>query len=87
MKIDHTKELNHGHKIEIGSATWNESARSVRDRWPTANGGFSPRSSSEIPMESLPEIIEFAATHNELSIQDCCRLISALSDSIKRQTP
>ena len=76
-----------GNTIEIGEATWNPSDRSIRDRWPTKTGGFSPRSSSEVPMDSLVPMLAFAAQHDELSAADCATIISALAESIKRQRP
>lgn len=59
MKVDETKtlDLGGGHKIEFGKASWDETKTSIRNRYPTSTGGFSPRSSSEIPIEDLPVLI------------------------------
>jgi len=53
MKVKKTIELGSGHKIEFGRATWDDKAISIRNRYPTSTGGFSPRSSSEIPIEDI----------------------------------
>ena len=87
MDVEQTKDLGEGHRIEIGRSTWQNGAeRSVRDRWPTATGGFSPRSSSEVPMKSLAPMICFVAEHNELTVAECAAIIEALAASISRQS-
>jgi hypothetical protein len=87
MNVQHTLNLG-GHAIELGESTWDpQNARSVRDRWPTSTGGFSPHSSSEVPIESLVPMLKFAAQHDELSAAECAEIIIALADSIKRQHP
>lgn len=85
MKVEHSTEIVSGHSIEIGAATWNPKDRSVRDRYETASGGFSPRSSSEVPIRDLVAMLEFVAKHDELSITECTKIINALSASILRQ--
>jgi hypothetical protein len=88
MNVQQTLDLGDGHLIELGEATWDpQNARSVRDRWPTATGGFSPRSSSEVPMSSLVPMLTFAAQHDELSAAECAEIIIALANSIRRQHP
>lgn len=88
MDVEHKRELSAGHSIEIGNSTWRDGEeRSVRDRWATANGGFSPHSSSEVPMSSLVPMIEFVAEHDELSVRECATIIKALAASIARQAP
>lgn len=87
MKVQHTINLGGGHSIELGDATWDLTARSIRDRYETASGGFSPHSSSEVPMEDLGSMIAFAAEHDELSAAECAKMIIELAASIKRQHP
>jgi hypothetical protein len=88
MNVQHTFNLGAGHSIEIGESTWDpQNARSIRDRWPTATGGFNPRSSSEVPIESLVPMLKFAAQHDELSAAECAEIIEDLAASIKRQHP
>ncbi len=58
MKVERTIELGDGHKIEFGKATWNENAVSLKNSYPTSNGGFSPSSSSEIPIEDIKVIVK-----------------------------
>lgn len=85
MDVEHVKELDEGHTIEIGAATWNSNDRSVRNRYQTSTGGFSPHSSSEIPMSDLADIIVFVANHEELSVSECAKMIIALAASIQAQ--
>lgn len=87
MNVQHTLNMGGGHLIELGESTWDTSARSIRDRWPTSTGGFSPHSSSEVPASSLVPMLTFAAQHDELSAAECAEIISALADSIRRQHP
>jgi hypothetical protein len=88
MNVQHTMNLGGGHLIETGESTWDpQGERSIRDRWPTATGGFSPRSSSEVPMKSLVPMLTFVAQHDELSAADCAEIIAQLAASIKRQHP
>ena len=74
-----------GHTIEVGQATWDESATSIRNRYVTKNGGFSPRSSSELPIEDLVALMEVAASSDFLPIADCATIITALAGSVTRQ--
>ena len=87
MKVQHTHNVGPGHSIELGESTWDPKYRSIRDRWATAAGGFSPHSSSEVPMDSLVPMLTYAAQHDELSAADCAEIIVALAESIKRQHP
>lgn len=82
MKVEKTIELGNGHKIEFGKATWNLTATSLRNRYPTSKGGCSPRSSSEIPIEDIKLIVKesvkngYIANNELLEIAEFC--ISAL---------
>lgn len=88
MNVQHAKQVSAGHSIELGESTWDpQGARSIRDRWTTNSGGFSPRSSSEVPIASLLPMLTFAANHDELIAAECAEIIAALADSIKRQHP
>lgn len=88
MIVHHVLPLGGGHSIEIGNSTWDDAARSIRDRYddPTT-GHFNPHSSSEIPMDDLVLLSTFAAKHDELSASQCAEIIMTLADSIKRQHP
>ncbi len=83
MEVEHVRDLGEGHQIELGRSTWSEDDRSVRDRWPTKTGGFSPRSSSEGPISSLVAMLEFVAEHDELPADECERIIAALAASVR----
>ena len=85
MKVIHSSPVVSGHSVEIGQASWDENALSIRNRYKTANGGFSPRSSSELPISDLVPVAKFAAQHDKLSISECMQIIIALSDSVLRQ--
>ena len=85
MKVTHSNPVANGHSVEIGQASWDENAFSIRNRYKTANGGFSPRSSSEFPISDLVPLAKFAAQHDKLSISECMQIITALSESVLRQ--
>jgi hypothetical protein len=57
MHVKKVIDLGNDHKIEFGAATWDKNSVSVRNRYPTSTGGFSPRSSSEIPIEDVKIIV------------------------------
>lgn len=84
MQVSDKKDLGNGHFIEIGDATWNPNATSVRNRYPTATGGFSPRSSSEIPLGDLEPIISMVADHDLLPPDAAAKIIESLAASIRR---
>jgi len=58
MKVEKTIELGNGHEIDFGKATWDESTVSLRNRYLTSNGAFSPRSSGEIPIEDIKILVK-----------------------------
>lgn len=85
MNVQHILQLGNGHSIELGEATWDNNARSVRSRYKTSTGGFSPRSSPETPIYDLVPMLQLVAKHDELSPVECAEIISVLAESIKRQ--
>jgi hypothetical protein len=85
MKVEQTKDLGGGHLLEAGRATWDESQVSIRDRYPTCNGGFTPGSSSEIPMGDISELAVFAAEQNLLSQSELVNIHCAVSASLARR--
>jgi hypothetical protein len=87
MNVQHQTILGGGHSIELGEATWDQTSRSIRNRYQTSTGGFSPRSSSEIPIDDIVDMTNFAAQHDELSAAQCADIIMALAASIQRQHP
>lgn len=86
MNVEKHVDLGDGHSIEVGASTWSSTSRSVRNRYQTASGGFSPRSSSEVPMGDLVPMLTLVAQCDELSIGQCAAIIKALSESIARQS-
>ncbi len=86
MNVSKTKNLGGGHEIEIGQATWDNTQTSIRNRYPTSTGGFSPRSSSELPIDDIPELVTVAADEDLLKPNILAEMIIRISESIKRQT-
>lgn len=85
MRVEHQQDLGDGHRIEIGEATWGGGARSVRNRYPTATGGFSPHSSSEVPLRDLVPMLRLVGEHDELSVAQCAEIVAALAASVLRR--
>ncbi|MUP40133.1 hypothetical protein [Labilibaculum euxinus] len=83
MKVTKTIELGNGHKIEFGSATWDNKAISIRNRYPTSTGGFSPRSSSEIPIEDIKIMTSESIKNGYLNQAD----ILAIKDVCNKKSP
>jgi hypothetical protein len=60
MDVVFTETIDERHSIEIGWSTWNPNEVSLRSRYNQENGRFDPRSSSEIPLRDLPELMRVA---------------------------
>lgn len=82
MKVNKTIDLGHGHKIEIGLASWDNTKTSIRNRYPTASGGFSPHSSSELPIEDLPILIIEAINNGLINKSDLKNIINTAVKSL-----
>jgi len=85
MRVTDSVQLDERHSIEFGYSTWDDASMSVRDRWVTSSGGFSPRSSSEIPLGSISDIIIETAKRDLLDVQTTALIIEALAASIARR--
>lgn len=85
MNVRDMIDLGDDHHIEIGDATWDDSEISIRNRYPTSNGGFSPHSSSEIPLSDLESILAAVAERDLLDGAATVRLIEALAASLSRR--
>lgn len=83
MKVEKTIELGNGHKIEFGKATWNASATSLRNRYPTSKGGFSPRSSSEIPIEDVKIILKESVRNGYISNAELIEIAETCITALK----
>jgi hypothetical protein len=86
MKVEKARDLDGSHRIEVGAATWDANARSVRNRFDTPSGHFNLASSSEVPIGDLVPMLELVADHDELSVGQCARIIEVLSTSIRRRS-
>ncbi len=86
MEVRETIDLGGGHLIEIGGATWEPSHTSIRNRYPTSTGGFSPRSSSEIPIGDIEPLAIALAERDLLDVSTCARIAAALALSVARRT-
>ncbi len=84
MKVDETKtvDLGGGHKIEFGKASWDNTKTSIRNRYPTSTGGFSPRSSSEIPIDDLPILIKEALKKGYINAKEIKTIIKVAVDNL-----
>jgi len=86
MEVRDKVDLGDGHLIEIGDATWDGSHTSIRNRYPTSTGGFSPRSSSEIPIGDIEYLTIALADRDLLDVSSCARILAALASSLVRRT-
>jgi len=86
VNVIKTKDLGDGHLLEAGNATWDEMQISVRNRYPTRNGGFNPHSSSEIPLEDVAEIAVFSCDQDLLEQKQLVRILYAVSLALRRKS-
>jgi hypothetical protein len=84
MEVHHRVLLEPGHSIELGQSSWDETEESVRNRYTTASGGFSPRQSSELPIRDVKPIVGFLANQDKFSRADCLEIIEQMVASLKR---
>jgi hypothetical protein len=82
MQVKEKVDLGDGHFIEFGSSTWDETQESIRNRYPTSTGGFSPHSSSEMPLGDLEELILASARHGWIDVATMKRIMEALAGVI-----
>lgn len=87
MQVDKSKTriLGHGHSIEVGKSTWNDTETSVRNRYSTASGGFNQAGSSELPINDILQIAKVAIEEDLLSPKALSELVGVVSESLKRQ--
>lgn len=85
MDVHDTIDLGNGHLIEVGASTWDPNSMSVRNRYPTTDGRFSPHSSSEIPLWDLEPLLSVVAKHDLLPPETAAKMIRSLAESIERQ--
>jgi hypothetical protein len=85
MQVEREVPIGDGRTIEFGRSTWDEERTSVRNRYLTATGGFSPHSSSEMPIEDVVEITVETLRIELLSQFDTLRIIQAAIDSLGRR--
>ena len=85
MNVQDSTPIKDGHSIEWGGATWDETDLSVRNRYATASGGFSPRSSSEIPLGDLEHLVVKSAERGHLSVEMMSSMASALVQALAKK--
>lgn len=83
MKVEKVIDLENGHKIEFGKATWNEHATSIRNRYLTSNGDFSPRSSSEMPIEDVKILLKESVKNGYISEAELIEIAETCLSALK----
>jgi hypothetical protein len=79
------------HRIQFGISTWTEEAaedeqtESVRRAVYNENGVFSPRGSSEVPMEDMALLICECIKRNKIPLNDIADILYHISSHIKNQ--
>jgi len=87
MNVQEVIDLGEGHVIEFGEATWDDQQPSVRNRYPTTTGGFSPHSSSELPIGDVCPIAVETLRRDVLSPEETMLILQAAVDSVRRRLP
>jgi len=87
MDVEDRIEISDNHAIEWGTATWSDTAKSIRNRYDTESGRFSPRNSSEFSFDDLERLIVESAKRDHISPDMAARMIEELAASISRQSP
>ncbi len=84
MDVTNSMEIGGGHIIEWGRSTWDPEAVSIRNRYPTATGDFSPHSSSELPIQDLEHLVTAACNWDLLDSHSMARMIEALAVALRQ---
>lgn len=87
MNVRITKVLSPEHSLEFGDATYDNVSPVIRNRYDNANGVFSPRASSEVPLEDFVEMCRFAGEEDIFSTPELAVMLKYLSESLSRQNP
>jgi|GEM_PF-1001260 len=80
------------YRLEFGISTWTENqssknqTESVRNRYDTEEGRFSPHGSSEIPLGDIPLIITECLKRDKIPLSDMLEILHEVSNSINRRT-
>jgi hypothetical protein len=85
MKVNEVVDYGGGHRIEFGTSSWDDTEESVRDRWPTRNGGFSPHSSSEVPLRCVELLAVETLCRDKLGPAATVNILRAAVESLARR--
>ncbi len=85
MEVEEVISVEDGHSIEFGVSTWHKGSKSIRNRYVTQSGGFSPHSSSEMPIGDVFYLAIETARRDYLSPDEALELLQVVLDSLKRQ--
>ena len=85
MNVIKEIKINQEHSIEIGKATWDEDYISIRNRYKTKKGGFSPHSSSELPLNDIQIIVSVVSNEDLLSLKSLQIMMKKILKSMIRQ--
>ena len=84
MEVKDSTPKSGGHKIEWGKATWNNSEKSIRNRYDnTTTGKFNKTGSSEIPWEDFKMMIKESIARGELNNIELGEILNDISTKLK----
>lgn len=75
MNVKKTIDLGSGHKIELGTASWDKSVETIRNRYPNKTGKFNPHSSSELTIDDLKSLVIEAIKNDYIKKSDILDII------------
>lgn len=84
MEVNENTTKSGGHSIEWGEATWNNSERSIRNRYDNVSTGkFNKFGSSEIPWEDFKMMIKESISRGELNNIELGEILNDISSKLK----
>jgi hypothetical protein len=96
MKVNKDETFPHpyllNHFIQFGISTWTEDepetdqTESIRRAVYNDDGKFSPRGSSEVPIEDMELMIRACIQRDKIGIEELTNILSDIAESIKRLT-
>lgn len=82
MDVSKSFRIDSRHSVEIGSSTWDDRARSLRNRYDQEDGKFDRVSSQEIPVSDLELLFGIAIENGLLTKESMVSLGKKLLDAV-----
>tara|TARA_Y100000780_G_scaffold209671_1_gene207383 strand:- start:355 stop:615 length:261 start_codon:yes stop_codon:yes gene_type:complete len=85
MEVKESTSKNGGHSVEWGNATWNNSEKSIRNRYDNVSTGkFNKSGSGEIPWEDFKIMIKESISRGQFDNSELGEILDEISTKLKK---